>query len=211
MPNSCESFAMPARRDGYVKAMQAITVRRRSGPVLVYLSASVHRQAAPSWPRTLHRITADLPAGVVLDTFADAFPGGTRQYKQRWRDYAADLDGLIVFGTRMAEHTYLLGPGGRQELRTVVAAGLPVLLYSDIHGLIPVVDCKPERHPRDGQDGPCLELTAPGRWRADAPTLCAALQALTPHEARPTGGLRQAGLLRISTGNEQQGMSSPSS
>lgn len=173
------SYATTARRDAYVTAMHS-RIRRRTGPVVVYLSAPARRQAHPTWPRTLRQITTDLPDGVILDTFPDAFPGGPAQYRLHWLGYAADLDGLIVFGTRTNTHTYLLGPGTRQELRTIAAAGLPVLLHTDDHGLIPLVDCHPHRRP----DNLCLELAVPPAWTPDQPTLRAALHALSaraPH------------------------------
>jgi len=182
MPSSTpgESYAPSSRRNGYVRAMQAITARRRPGPVQVYVSASARRLFASDWPLTLRKTSAALPAGVMLDTFPEAFPGGRYQYQHRWQGYAADLDGLVVFGTRTAEHTYLLGPGARQELRTVIGMGRPVLLHADSHGLVPVVDCRPERHLTDPRAQPCLELTVPAAWNTGAPTLQAALQALTP-------------------------------
>jgi hypothetical protein len=160
--------------------MQAIAARRRPGPVLVYVSASARKLLSPDWPPTVRKIGAALPAEVILDTFVEAFPGGRTQYRHRWQGYAEDLDGLIVFGTRTAENTYLLGPGARQELRTVARAGLPVLLHAHVHGLVPVVDCRPERNVPEPRELPCLELTVPAQWSAEAPTLRAALQALTP-------------------------------
>src|SRR4051794_15694075 len=163
MPSSApgESYAPSSRQEGYVRAMQAIAARRHPGPVLVYVSVSARRLGAPDWPLTLQKMSAALPSRVVLDTFPEAFPGGRSQYRARWQGYAADLDGLVVFGTRTAEHSYLLGPGARQELRTVVRAGLPVLLYAHSHGLVPVIDCRPERPLTDRQSQPCLELTVP--------------------------------------------------
>jgi hypothetical protein len=89
--------------------------------VLVYLSAD--------WSRTQAVAAAVLPARVVMDTFTDDFPGGRDQYRLRLRDYAADLDVLLVFGTRISDRAYLLRSGARAELRTV-GTGLPILLLT---------------------------------------------------------------------------------
>lgn len=172
------SYAAPQRRADYVAAMRAREYGRRPGPMLVYASATPGRRAGGDWQQTLEWVCAALPAGVVVDTFTDAFPGGTKQYQARWRDYATDLDGLLVLGERVAEHAYLLGPSARAELRTVIGARLPVLLCTPSRGLVPVVDCRPERVGRPGHQ--YLRLTVPAGWSQSAPTLRAALQALTP-------------------------------
>jgi len=158
--------------------MRAIAARRRPGPVVVFVSAPSYRQDAPDWPQTLAWVATALPGGVVIDTFVDAFSGGCGQYRARWRDYAADLDGLVVFGTRITPCTYRLGPGARSELLTVIGAGRPVLVATSNVGLVPVVDCRPRR--TGASDRPCLELTVPDRWSQSAPTVRAALRALTP-------------------------------
>lgn len=172
------SFAAPARRAAFITAMHVLADQHRSGPAVVYLSAPQRRQATPGWPRTLERIAGALPGGVWLDTFTDAFPGGPQQYRAHWHDYAADLDGLVVLAEPVAPRTYLLGPGARAEVRSVIAAGQPVLVFTDTDGLIPIVDCKAER---TGDSAlAALRLTVPHPWLPSAPTLYAALQALSP-------------------------------
>lgn len=176
------SYAEPPRRAAYIAAMHERA--RGPGPVLVYVSATRHQQVSPDWTRTLAWVTSALPAGVIVDTFIDAFPGGPDQYRARWRDYASDLDGLLVFGRRIAERTHLLGPGTRAELRTAVGMGLPVLLCTASCGLVPVVDCRAEviagQDSQDSQHRHSLHLTVPDTWSRSAPTLRAALRALAP-------------------------------
>lgn len=122
------SYAEPRRQAAYIAVMRDRERARRPGPVLVYIAATRDQQVTVGWPRTLAWATSALPTGVVVDTFIEAFPGGPDQYRARWRDYAADLDGLLAFGRRVADRTYLLGQGTRAELRTAVGARLPVLL-----------------------------------------------------------------------------------
>lgn len=172
------SYAEPPRRAAFIAAMRERERERRPGPVLVYVAATRDQQVVPDWPQTLAWVTSALPAGAVVDTFVDAFPGGPDQYRARWRDYAMDLDGLVVFGKRVTARKHLLGPGSRAELRTVIGAGLPALLCTPSCGLVPVVDCRAELIA--GQAGQSLHLTVPDPWSRSAPTLRAALRALTP-------------------------------
>lgn len=175
------SYAEPPRQAAYIALMRERERGRRPGSVLVYASATRDQQVTPDWPRTLAWATSALPAGVVVDTFIDAFPGGPDQYRARWRDYAADLDGLLLFGSRVAGRTYLLGPDSRAELRTAVGARLPVLLCTPSCGLVPVVDCRADLITgRSDQHHQSLLLTIPDTWSRSAPTLRAALDALAP-------------------------------
>lgn len=154
MPSSTpgESYAPSSRRDGYVRAMQAITARRRPGPVQVYVSVSARRLFASDWPLTLRRMSSALPAGVMLDTFPEAFPGGRYQYRHRWQGYAADLDGLVVFGTRTAGRRRHLSDQARVDVDLGSRSGAGgALACEDGTGLFQV-DGRGDQGP--GVDGP---------------------------------------------------------
>ncbi len=176
-----DSYASPARRRGYVRAMRQIAAGRQLGrPVRVYVSAPPVFLDRPNWERRLAAIRAALPPGVELSYFRTVFDPAV-DYHEQWANLAHSFDGLVVTGTRrerkrIREHT--LGHIARQELIAQVGAGKPVLLHSMEYGLVPVLDCRPKRVGNEPRAR--LRLTIPRDWSNNAPTLQAALHALQP-------------------------------
>ena len=174
------SYAPPARRHGFVHAMRQLADTRQPGPVRVYFSTPPDFPERPNWQRRLDAVHAQLPQGVELLHYTNALTSkGT--YAEAWPELADTLDGLVITGHRAkAGKTRILqiGPTGRHELITLVRAGKPVLLHSMEHGLVPVLDCQPKR--TGNEPAQRLRLTIPRDWQSHAPTLQAALQALTP-------------------------------
>ncbi|MFI1258936.1 hypothetical protein ACH4U6_34890 [Streptomyces netropsis] len=193
-----KSFAPPTRQRGYITAMRQLAANRPPGaPVRVYLSVPPLITERDNWEERLKAVRTRLPHGVELLTYGTAFADGS-DYASRWEEFAAGLDGLVVIAPQKKPggKVYRLGPASRNELRTVVAAGKPVLLFARTCGLVPVVDC------RAGRVGPPhrlrTKLTVPGGWdaRTPAPTLQAALAALSPNTSEePAPPARAAHLL----------------
>ncbi|MEV4506656.1 hypothetical protein [Streptomyces klenkii] len=193
-----KSFAPPARQRGYIAAMRQLAESRTPGaPVRVYLSVPPLITERDNWEDRLKAVRTRLPRGVELLTYATAFADGA-DYASRWEAFAAGLDGLVVIAPQKKPggKVHRLGPASRNELRTVVAAGKPVLLFARACGLVPVVDC------RAGRIGPPhrlrTKLTVPAGWdaRTPAPTLQAALAALKPTTSvEPARAARAAHLL----------------
>ncbi|MFH9425452.1 hypothetical protein [Streptomyces sp. NPDC017529] len=175
------SYATPARRRGYVRAMHQIAAGRSPGiPVRVYLSAPPEFLTRPSWQHRIDTIRAALPTGIELLTYQDAFDPAA-DYHPQWAALAETLDGLVVTGTRRDKRRpreQTLGPIARQELITMVSAGRPVLLHRTEYGLVPVLDCRPKRIGQEPHQR--LRFTIPRGWSASEPTLQAALTALDP-------------------------------
>ncbi|MGW6016030.1 hypothetical protein [Streptomyces sp. NPDC055210] len=179
------SYASPARRHGFVKTMRQLADTRQPGPVRVYVSTPPDYPERPNWQRRLTSIREALPQNIELLHF-NANLADKGAYREAWPELASSLDGLIVTGQRAKTgktRIVQLGPIGRQELITIVGAGKPVLLHSMEHGLVPVLDCQPRRTGTDPHHR--LRLTIPRDWQNDAPTLQAALAALTPAGADP--------------------------
>ncbi|MFF5131015.1 hypothetical protein ACFY41_29340 [Streptomyces syringium] len=186
------TYAPPARRHAYVRAMRQIATQRQPGvPVRVYFSTPPELRARPNWDRRLHDLREALPSGVEILHYDTAL-GPDADYDTAWPQLAATVDGLVVAGLHPKSHKpriHELGPVGRQELITVVPTGRPVLLHSIEHGLVPVVDCQPKRSGQEPHQR--LRLTIPRDWAPDSPTLQAALDALrpavteTPQDERP--------------------------
>ncbi|MEU2514719.1 hypothetical protein [Streptomyces syringium] len=193
-----KSFAPPARQRGYIAAMRQIAEDRAPGaPVRVYLSVPPLITERDNWEDRLKAVRNRLPHGIELLSYATAFADGP-DYASRWETFAAGLDGLVVIAPQKKPggKVYRLGPAARNELRTVVAAGKPVLLFARSCGLVPVVDCQA------GRVGPPhrlrTKLTVPGGWdtKTPAPTLQAALAALSPNASEePPAPVRAAHLL----------------
>ncbi|MEU3464764.1 hypothetical protein ABZ721_33050 [Streptomyces sp. NPDC006733] len=181
-----DSYAPPARRRAFVQAMEQLVAERAPGaPVRVYVSTPPTVLSRPHWDRRFAAVRDSLPHGVDLLYYATAFPSDV-DLAEAWPPFATTLDGLVVIGKRNKPGgmgpTLILGPVARIELRTVVAAGKPVLLHTMEHGLVPVLDCKPRRTGTvEGRQR--LKLTIPGAWDPQAPTLTAALAALRPAES----------------------------
>lgn len=180
-----KSYAPPARQRGYVTAMRRIAASREPGtPVRVYLSVPPLITERDNWEERLKAVRTRLPRGVELLTYDTAFAGGD-DYADRWEEFAQGLDGLVLIAPQKKPggKVYRLGPTAREELRTVVAAGKPVLLFARTYGLVPVVDCLPNRvgPPHRAR----TKLTVPEAWDIKAPslTLQAALAALQPKSA----------------------------
>ncbi|MFB1044428.1 hypothetical protein [Streptomyces chrestomyceticus] len=188
------SYATPARRRGYVRAMHQIAAGRRPGtPVRVYLSAPPEFLTRPSWQSRVDTIRAALPTGVELLTYQDAFDP-TVDYHPQWATLAETLDGLLVTGTRRDKRRpreQTLGPIARQELITMVSASRPVLLHRVEYGLVPVLDCRPKRIGQEPHQR--LRLTIPRDWSPSDPTLQAALAALDPAGATTARELPRQG------------------
>ncbi|MEU7151237.1 hypothetical protein AB0B79_05715 [Streptomyces sp. NPDC039022] len=182
------SYATPARRRGYVRAMHQIAAGRTPGtPVRVYLSAPPEFLTRPSWQHRIDTIRAALPTNSELLTYQDAFDPAA-DYHAQWAALAETLDGLVVTGTRRDKRRpreQTLGPIARQELITMVSAGRPVLLHRTEYGLVPVLDCRPKRIGQDPHQR--LRLTIPRDWSPSEPTLQAALHALGAEPADNTG------------------------
>lgn len=176
-----DSYAASARRRGYVAAMRRIAADRQPGqPVRVYFSVPPEYLDRPNWEQRLDIVRSLLPAGVELLYFRTAFDPAT-DYSEQWPKLAETLDGLILTGLRRKPHRtreQRLGPVARRELISMVGAGKPVLLHSMDHGLVPVLDCQPERIGNEPHQR--LKLTIPNAWNTQAPTLQAALDALRP-------------------------------
>ncbi|MFI2241178.1 hypothetical protein [Streptomyces chrestomyceticus] len=181
------SYAPPARRRGFIKAMHQIAADRGGGPVRVYFSTPPGLSDRPNWTRRLSILQRQLPDGVELLHYETAFdPVG--DYFAQWPPLAATLDGLVLTGRRREERRtreHTLGPVARQELITMVSAGRPVLLHSMEHGLVPVLDCRPKRVGQEPRQR--LRLTIPRGWSPSEPTLQAALHALGAEPAEKTG------------------------
>ncbi|MEU7261669.1 hypothetical protein AB0B21_38610 [Streptomyces rimosus] len=179
------SYAPPARRRGYINAMQQIAADRAPAHrARVYFSVPPGLADRPNWQRRLDSIRHSLPDVELLD-YRTAFDPDTDYYEQ-WEALAATLDGLVLTGLhrdkrRPREQT--LGPIARQELITMVSTGRPVLLHSMEHGLVPVLDCRPKRIGREPHQR--LRLTIPRDWAPSEPTLQAALTALDPAGSAP--------------------------
>jgi hypothetical protein len=174
------SYAPPARRRGYIKAMREVADCRTPGrPVRVYISAPPDIRANGGWDDRLRHVRKLLPNGVELLAYDDVFPRGT-DYYETWSQFAAQLDGLVVVAKRKkpAKYVYRLGPVARNELKMFVAAAKPVLLLAKGMGLVPVVDCRPQRIGPPGAER--LKLAVPRAWSRAEPTLHAALTALRP-------------------------------
>ncbi|WP_199546377.1 hypothetical protein [Streptomyces sp. N35] len=173
------SYASPTRRRNYVTAMHQLAATRTTDtPARVYFSAPPSFRERPNWDRRLTEIRDALPHGVELLHYETALAAAL-SYDTAWQELAPTLDGLIVTGTRAKPgktRIIQLGPTGRAELITMVAAGKPVLLHTIEHGLIPVVDCRPKRHGVEPHTR--LRLTIPKDWQPLEPTLQAALDAL---------------------------------
>lgn len=184
------SYARPATRRGYVKAMETIAAERQPDtPVRVYVSVAPRIAERDNWPERLAALERCLPRGIELLTFADVFTDGDH-YRDGWQEFAQSLDGLVLIapqkksngrgqpGRSVGGRVYRLGPAARDELRTVVAAGKPVLLFARRYGLVPVQDCRANRVIVGGR--PQTKLTVPAGWDRMEPTLQAALKALRP-------------------------------
>lgn len=177
-----KSYAPPARQRGYITAMRRIAASREPGtPVRVYLSAPPLITERDNWGERLKAVRTRLPRDIDLLTYGTAFAGGD-DYVERWEEFAQGLDGLVLIAPQKKPggKVYRLGPTARDELRTVVSAGKPVLLFARTYGLVPVVDCLPNRVGPPHR--PRTKLTVPEAWDAKtpAPTLQAALGALHP-------------------------------
>ncbi|MCF3105426.1 hypothetical protein IPZ58_28110 [Streptomyces roseoverticillatus] len=172
-----ETFAKPVQQRRFAAAMEQIAAARTPGTqVKVYISAAPRTMDSPKWDSWLQQIADELPEGVEILHYRNAFPDD-RPYD--WDALVGELDGLIVVGKqkRAGSRVNLLGPVARLELRSLIATK-PVLLYGHNLGLIPAIDCKSQVMPRE--TAARLKLIAPKRWRRDSPTLQAALAALTP-------------------------------
>ncbi|WP_189135259.1 hypothetical protein [Wenjunlia tyrosinilytica] len=180
LPN--DSYAPPARRRGYVQAMRKIAEMRPADTLVrVYISAPPSVIERPNWGRRLEAVRDALPGGVELLYFNTVFPADIDMAKA-WPEFAETLDGLVVIGKRKKAgslgRTLQLGPVARTELLTLVAQGKPVLLHTLEYGLVPVLDCAPNRTGPKGRER--LKLKIPDGWSSEAPTLRAALTALAP-------------------------------
>ncbi|MEU5421109.1 hypothetical protein [Streptomyces sp. NPDC020667] len=179
-----KSYAPPARQRGYITAMRRIAASREPGaPVRVYLSAPPLIAERDNWEDRVKAVRTRLPRGIDLLTYGTAFTGG-EDYVERWEKFAQGLDGLVLIAPQKKPggKVYRLGPTARDELRSVVAAGKPVLLFARTYGLVPVVDCLPNRVGPPHR--PRTKLAVPEGWDAKTPppTLEAALAALRPKD-----------------------------
>ncbi|MEU1628248.1 hypothetical protein ABZ746_23535 [Streptomyces sp. NPDC020096] len=176
-----DSYASPARRRGYVAAMRRIAASRQPGqPVRIYFSVPPEFIDRPNWEQRLDIVRGLLPASVELLYFRTEFDPAA-DYFEQWPKLAETLDGLVLTGLRRKPHRtreQRLGPVARNELISMVSTGKPVLLHSMDHGLVPVLDCQPERIGNEPHQR--LKLTIPNGWSTEAPTLQAALAALCP-------------------------------
>lgn len=185
---SAESYAPPARRRGYIRAMRQLAqAREPQAPIRVYVSAPPQIKQRPNWENRLKTIQDALP-GVELLYYDTVFRDLDHYLdeKEGWATFATGLDGLVVLGRRKKPSSISrklrIGPIARNELRTVVPLGKPVLLHTMEYGLVPIVDCLPERFRwSEGEEG--LKLTIPDGWDSASPTLAAALGALCPASA----------------------------
>lgn len=176
-----ESYAPPARRRGYVRAMHKIAAERRSGdPVRVYYGTSPYLPRRDNWAQRVGLLRELLPDGVELLHYTTVFDKD-QPYAEQWHKLTETLDGLVVTGRRRKPNQFRvqeLGPVARRELISMVSAGKPVLVFSMEYGLVPVVDCQPKRLGSEPELR--LKLTIPDGWTSDSPTLAAALDALQP-------------------------------
>lgn len=178
-----ETFAQPEQQRRFAAAMDRIAFNRRPGtPVRIYVSAPPVLRNSPRWDAWLKQIAKQLPDGVEILHFRNAFKEARRPYN--WDGFAEELDGLVVVGTRRTtgSHVYLLGPVARRELRSFIACK-PVLLHGHNLGLIPVIDCRNQVLPP--KEAPRLKLIAPTGWKADSLTFQASLAALRPAASTP--------------------------
>ncbi|MFE1775520.1 hypothetical protein [Streptomyces sp. NPDC059008] len=176
-PLDVDTFATPVVQRRFAAAMERIAASRAPGtPVRVYVSAAPRAMRSPKWGGWLAQITEELPDGVEILHYRNAF-SDERPYD--WDSLVEGLDGLVVVGKqkRAGSRVYLLGPIARLELRSLIARK-PVLLYGHNLGLIPVIDCQSQILAREG--APRLKLIAPKRWQRDTATLKAALNSLNP-------------------------------
>ncbi|MFE0062796.1 hypothetical protein [Streptomyces sp. NPDC059003] len=174
------SYAQPPRGRTYITGMRQPTTARHPGqPVRVYLSVppAVHERR-PSWPSSVDRIRTELPDGIELVQYRDAFDP-TSDHSEQWTAVADTLGGPVVIGIRRDPREQALGLVARQELSHTVNACKTVLLPSPTRGLVPVLDRKPRR----ADDEPHQHLTAPPAWN---PALQTVLAALTPEPAATT-------------------------
>lgn len=190
------SYATPARQRGYIQAMRQIAIDRPIGtPVRVYVSVAPRIKERPRWDARLEAIRGRLPEGVELLTYETAFPSDT-DYPDQWTALAPQLDGLIVIAPQKKPGgaVFRVGPVARKELRDLAGAKKPVLLHTWDWGLVPLVDCLPNRTGKEGKEH--LKLSVPRGWdrKAPGPTLAAALDALRP----------------VTSGNSGMGDSEPS-